>query len=162
MGIVGKVTAIYQNPFWREKGFSGQVVADEHAPFQTLFDSSPADSSFGTLLGFCIANRARDFFAKEETTRKQLALETFAKYFGTEAANPVYYHDHCWADETWSKGCYAGIYPTGAWTNFQHELAKPFRNIHWAGTETSDIWYGYIEGAVRAGERAAGEILNRS
>lgn len=160
MGIVGKVFGIYEKPFWREKGFSGQVVADEHAPFQTFFDSSPADSAYGVLLAFCIADRARNFFSQEEGARKKIALEAFSKYFGKEATTPLHYVDHCWADEAWSRGCYAGLYPTGVWTNFQNTLAKPTDLIHWAGTETSDIWYGYIEGAVRAGERAAREILN--
>jgi len=159
MGIVGKVTAVYTKPFWRNKGFSGQVVADEMSPFQTLFDSSPADSSYGTLLAFCIANRARDFFARDGANRKKIALESFTRYFGNEAAAPVHYLDHCWADEAWSKGCYAGLYPTGAWTNFRNELAQRTGVIHWAGTETSEVWYGYIEGAVRAGEREAQEIL---
>jgi monoamine oxidase len=31
--------------------------------------------------------------------------------------------------------------------------------IHWAGSETSDIWNGYMDGAVRSGLRAADEIL---
>lgn len=159
MGIVGKVFGVYEKPFWRTHGFSGQVVADEHAPFQTFFDSSPADSSYGVLLAFCIADRARAFFANDELTRKKIALEAFGKYFGTEATQPVHYIDHCWADEAWSRGCYAGLYPAGAWTNFQNTLAQPTGSIHWAGTETSDVWYGYIEGAVRAGERAANEIL---
>jgi len=159
MGIVGKVFGIYEKPFWREKGFSGQVVADEYGPFQTFFDSSPADSEYGVLLAFCIANRARDFFAKDEASRKQLAMASFSRYFGAEASKPIHYIDHCWADETWSKGCYAGVYPTGTWTNFQGELRKPFGRIHWAGTETSSVWYGYIEGAVRAGERAANEVV---
>jgi monoamine oxidase len=159
MGIVGKVFGVYEKPFWREKGFSGQVVADEHAPFQTLFDSSPAAGEYGVLLAFCIANRARDFFAQPEESRKKIALDYFMRYFGDEAGQPLHYIDHCWADETWSKGCYAGLYPTGAWTNFQNVLAQPTGAIHWAGTETSDVWYGYIEGAVRAGERAAAEVL---
>jgi monoamine oxidase len=160
MGIVGKVFGVYEKPFWREQGFSGQVVSDEHAPFQTLFDSSPADSRYGVLLGFCIANRARNFFDQPEAQRKEIALHAFARYYGDEALAPVHYADHCWADEAWSKGCYAGLYPTGAWTNFAGSLAMPTGNIHWAGTETSDVWYGYIEGAVRAGERAAHEILS--
>jgi len=33
--------------------------------------------------------------------------------------------------------------------------------LHWAGTETSTVWTGYMEGAVRSGERAAQEILAR-
>jgi len=160
MGIVGKVLGVYEKPFWRDKGFSGQVVSDEHAPFQTLFDASPGDASYGVLLAFCIASRARDFFSKDEPARKKIALETFSKYFGDGAATPIEYIDHCWADEAWSKGCYAAYYPTGAWTNFQGALSKQSGRIHWAGTETSEVWYGYIEGAVRAGERAAREILN--
>lgn len=159
MGIVGKVFGIYERPFWRYKGFSGQVVADELSPFQTFFDSSPAHAEYGVLLAFCIANRARDFFSKDEVSRKQIALKAFTRYFGVEAADPKHYIDHCWADEVWSRGCYSGIYPTGAWTNFQDELSKPFGRTHWAGTETSDVWYGYIEGAVRAGERAANEVV---
>jgi monoamine oxidase len=160
MGIVGKVLGVYEKPFWREHGYSGQVVSDEHAPFQTLFDSSPEGGSYGVLLAFCIADRARDFFSKDEETRKKIALENFTKYFGETGSKPVEYIDHCWADEAWSKGCYAAIYPTGAWTNFQNTLSRPTGRIHWAGTETSTIWYGYIEGAVRAGERAANEVLN--
>jgi len=31
--------------------------------------------------------------------------------------------------------------------------------IHWAGTETSTSWSGYMDGAVRCGERAAREVL---
>lgn len=161
MGIVGKVIAIYDRPFWRDQGYSGQVVADEQGPFQTLFDSSPGDGRFGTLLAFCIADRARDYFAKPETERQVIALEQFTKYFGESAAKPLKYIDHSWATEAWSRGCYAGLYPTGAWTNFQSELASPVGNIFWAGTETSDVWYGYIEGAVRSGERAAREAMGQ-
>lgn len=160
MGIVGKVLGIYARPFWRNMGFSGQVVADEHAPFQTLFDSSPADGGYGVLMAFCIADRARAFFDRPETEREGVALEYFVRYFGAEAAKPLKYLDHSWANEPWSKGCYAGLYPTGAWTNFRSALAEPVNRLYWAGTETSDVWYGYIEGAVRAGERAADEVLH--
>lgn len=161
MGIVGKVMGIYESPFWRADGFSGQVVADELGPFQTLFDSSPADGSYGVLLAFCIANRARDFFSKAETEREVIALEWFSRYFGPDAAKPLKYTDYSWATDAWSRGCYTGVYPTGAWTNFRGALAQPTGRIHWAGTETSDAWYGYIEGAVRAGERAANEVINQ-
>ena len=38
-------------------------------------------------------------------------------------------------------------------------LNKPFKHVHWAGTETADYWNGYMDGAVRSGERAAKEVL---
>jgi len=31
--------------------------------------------------------------------------------------------------------------------------------IHWAGTETSEIWSRYMDGVVRAGIRAAAEVM---
>ena len=40
-------------------------------------------------------------------------------------------------------------------------LRPPFNRLHWAGSETSDYWYGYMDGAVRSGERAAAEVLAR-
>ena len=33
--------------------------------------------------------------------------------------------------------------------------------IHWAGSETSTYWNGYMDGAVRSGERAAAEAARR-
>ena len=38
-------------------------------------------------------------------------------------------------------------------------LRRPAHGIHFAGTETATYWNGYMDGAVRAGERAAGEVL---
>ena len=38
-------------------------------------------------------------------------------------------------------------------------LRSPHGPIHFAGTETADYWMGYMDGGVRAGERAAREVL---
>jgi monoamine oxidase len=40
----------------------------------------------------------------------------------------------------------------------EHFLQNP--KIHWAGTETSMLFKGFMEGAVRSGERVANEILS--
>jgi monoamine oxidase len=39
-------------------------------------------------------------------------------------------------------------------------LRKPVGRIRWAGTETSTYWNGYMDGAVRSGERDAAEVLH--
>ena len=44
--------------------------------------------------------------------------------------------------------------------DFGVALREPHGRIHWAGTETSTYWNGYMDGAVRSGERAAREILD--
>ena len=44
-------------------------------------------------------------------------------------------------------------------TDYGRALRTPVGRIHWAGAETSDYWNGYMDGAVRSGERAARETL---
>lgn len=39
-------------------------------------------------------------------------------------------------------------------------LREPMDKIYFAGTETSIIWSGYMDGAIAAGERAAREVLH--
>ena len=46
-------------------------------------------------------------------------------------------------------------------TTFGSAIRTPFGRVHWAGTETSTYWTGYMDGAVRAGKRAATEVLEK-
>lgn len=159
MGQVGKCFMVYEKPFWRTSGFSGQAFADNNSPFQSMFDASPKDSKYGIILAFTIANRAKAYFENTKEKRKESMLRKLVAYFGKEAETPMFYEDFNMTDEAWSRGCYAGLYPTGAWTGFQDAYAKTENDIYWAGTEASKVWYGYIEGAVRAGEKAAEKII---
>ncbi len=45
------------------------------------------------------------------------------------------------------------------WTGYGEALRGAVGRIHWAGTETAEAWNGYMDGAVRSGERAAREVL---
>lgn len=158
MGTVFKCYAIYEKPFWRENEQNGLAASDEGFVSVT-FDNSPKDGSLGILMGFVLANKAKDFSNLSETERKGHVLAQFAQFFGEKALNPTKYIDKSWADEEYSGGCYAGFMPTGVWTSLGESLRKPCGNIHWAGTETAEIWNGYIDGAIRSGERAADEII---
>ena len=48
---------------------------------------------------------------------------------------------------------------TGVLTQYGHALRPPCGLIHWAGTETSTVFHGTIDGAIRSGERAAAECV---
>ena len=54
-----------------------------------------------------------------------------------------------------------GIPATGALVAYGDRLRAPVGRIHWAGTETSNYWNGYMDGAVRSGERAAKEVADQ-
>jgi monoamine oxidase len=62
-------------------------------------------------------------------------------------------------DEEYIGGCPVSNPAPGMWTTLGPWLRKPFGRIHWAGTETSSVWNGYMEGAVHSGQRAAKEVL---
>ncbi len=50
-GNLAKCEAVYETPFWRQAGLSGQGVSDGGAT-NTIFDNSPPDGSPGILFGF--------------------------------------------------------------------------------------------------------------
>jgi monoamine oxidase len=158
MGQVIKLQIRYDEPFWRDDNHSGFVLSVDH-PVTVMFDNSPQDGRSGVLLGFFEADNALEAAAMEPEARKQLALSCFADFFGPRALDPVEYIEQNWMAEEWSRGCYGGRLGTGAWTRYAQALSEPVDRIHWAGTETSPIWNGYMDGAIRSGERAAAEVL---
>lgn len=158
MGAVWKCYAIYEKPFWREQGLNG-LAATPDGHVTVTFDNSPNDGSQGVLMGFVLGNQAKEFAGLSDEARKSSALQSFATFFGEQARTPIRYIDHSFMNEEWSRGCYAGIMAPGVWTTLGSVLREPVGRIHWAGTETSDIWNGYIDGAVRSGERVATEVM---
>ena len=61
--------------------------------------------------------------------------------------------------QEWTRGCPVSVLGPGTLVDFGAAIRKPVGRIHWAGTETSTYWNGYMDGAVRSGERAAREVL---
>ena len=90
----------------------------------------------------------------------QVVLADLARLFGPEAAQPVGYFDQDWTAETWTGGCSAGYAVPGALSHFGAAQRAPVGRIHWAGSETAREWFGYMEGALESGERAAREVID--
>ena len=157
-GTVAKCMAIYDRPFWRDDGLSGQATS-EHGPTRAIFDNSPPDGSPGVLLGFLEGNFARELGRAPAEDRRRAVLGTFERLFGPRAANPDAWVERLWAEEEWTRGCYGCYMPTGGWTAYGRALRKPVGSLHWAGAETATVWNGYMDGAVRSGERVAREVL---
>ncbi len=156
-GRLSKAYVAYPTPFWRDKGFSGESLSDEGPVFIT-FDVSPAPDGPGILLGFV---DSRTFDSLPADQRRERALACFATLFGDEALTPLDYVDHRWGAEEFAPGGPTAAVPPGSWTRFGSLLRRPVGPIHWAGTETADEWTGFLDGAVRSGERAAAEVAAR-
>ncbi len=153
-GALSKAYAAYPRPFWRDRGLSGQALSDQGPVFIT-FDVSPGADGPGILLGFV---DSRGFDALPPEQRRQQALAGFTALFGPDAENPTEYLDHCWGAEPFAPGGPTAAVPPGSWTEFGPLLRKPVGPLHWAGTETADEWTGFLDGAVRSGQRAAAEV----
>ena len=159
-GSVVKCMAVYDEPFWRAEGLSGQVTSAD-GPVKVMFDNSPPDGRPGVLLGFLEGRQARELGAWEPGPRRRAVIGCFERLFGPRAAQPEQYLEQVWADEEWTRGCYGCIMPPGGWVSFGAALRPPIGRIHWAGAETAVTWNGYMDGAVRSGEAAAAAVTDQ-
>jgi monoamine oxidase len=157
-GSVIKCMAAYEEPFWRADGFSGQVTSTD-GPVKVVFDNTPSTGGVGVLLGFLEGAQARRLGRAAVETRRDAVVGCFARFFGPRAERPIEYVERSWAEEPYTRGCYAGYFPPGVWTSLGFGLRKACGRIYWAGTETAEIWNGYMDGAISSGERAAREVL---
>jgi len=160
MGALMKCDAVYETPFWRDAGLSGSGLNTTGA-VRTSFDNSPPDGSVGVLLSFVGGSTWRTYGLMTKAKRRKAVLEGFAAIVGDQALDPIEYTEHDWTLERWTQGSPVALQVPGAITAFGSAIREPFGRVHWAGTETSTYWAGYMDGAVRAGKRAATEVLDR-
>ncbi|MFC6286019.1 flavin monoamine oxidase family protein [Nocardioides sp. GCM10027113] len=158
MGQLMKCDAVYDKPFWREAGLNGFGLNDSGA-VRVAFDNCPKDGDPGVLLAFVGGSTWRTYGVQSRAERKQAVLEGFAAMFGEQALRPVEYTEQDWTREQWTGGGPIANYSPGTMVRFGRAIRRPHGLVHWAGTETSTYWNGYMDGAVRAGERAAVEVL---
>jgi len=159
-GTLMKFEAVYPTPFWRAKGLTGQVVS-ETGPVKVTFDTTPESGSPGVMMGFIGGHEAREWEQRSAKDRRAAVLAQYAHFFGDEALNPREVVEFNWSTEVWSRGCPVAVLGPGTLTEFGTALRERVGRIHWAGTETSTFWNGYMDGAVRSGKRAASEVLGR-
>lgn len=149
-----KISLAYERPFWRDLGLSGEAMSEESLVGFT-FDNSLAAGQVGVLSGFINDDMQ---FGPTRADRREAAIEAVVEYFGPQARSPIDYAEKIWAEDPWVGGCVSPL-PPGVISTVGSHLRTPVGPIHWAGTETSEKWCGYMDGAVRAGERAASEVV---
>ena len=156
-GNVIKAYLVYETPFWRERGLSGQSSSDEGA-VRVTFDTTLADSTRGLLMGFFEGNEADSLARRPLEVRRRAFVESAVRAFGVEASEPVEYLERDWSAEQYTRGCHGAHFAPGIWTSNGPVLAAPDGCLYWAGAEYSTKFNGYMEGAVRSGEEVAATI----
>jgi monoamine oxidase len=152
-----KIIVRYARPFWRTQGLNG-AISSALGPICSTLDESPDDGT-GALLGFIGGEDARKWLAYDSAERQQKVLEQMARLFGSEALTPTNFHAQDWVADPWTQGGPVAVLPINLLSHMGSALREPCDRVYWAGTEAATKWTGYMDGAVRAGEAAAEQIL---
>ncbi|PCE30469.1 flavin monoamine oxidase family protein [Burkholderia ubonensis] len=151
-----KTVHVYDKPFWRDDGYSGQIF-QVGGPVFLAYDNSPPDASVGVLSAFV----APGALPAEPKAAERTLSAVYAKAFGNKALHPAQFHDYDWGRvDPWTLQCIHPI-PPGFWTKWGKFLQPEVGRLIWSGTETADIWAGSMDGAVRSGHRAALQALGK-
>ena len=157
-GALVKVAAVYDRPFWRDKGLTGSAVTTGF-PISIAYDDSPPDGRPGIAFGFVGGDHARRYARMSAADRRAAVLHQLARFYDDERAlRPRKFFDTNWSQQEWTRGCPVGIPAVGSFVSYGPQLREPVGRIHWAGTETATYWNGYMDGAISSGERVAAEV----
>lgn len=165
MGLVIKVHAVYETPFWREDGLSGtafgggRLVQEVYDNTNYGADGTEGEDAYGTLVGFVSDLYAEEMWALPEAERKERILSAMADYLGPKTMAPVAFYLSDMAAEEWTRGAYATSYDLGGLHRWGHLQNQPTGPIHYACSDIAAEGYQHVDGAVRQGEAAALAIL---
>jgi monoamine oxidase len=157
-GAVIKASVFYDEPFWRADGLSGQS-SSPGSPATLTIDACTDTADPGIMCIITEGPAARRLTYLDEAERKAILIGELVDRFGDKANAHREFHLQNWSVERYSGGGMISHAPPGVLTEFGYTLRQPCGRVHWAGTESSAVMCGWIDGAIRSGERAASEAV---
>ncbi|EJP62094.1 amine oxidase [Beauveria bassiana ARSEF 2860] len=161
-GVYAKVLLTYASPWWRVIGLMGKFRS-QVGPICFSWEVSNFEDKSFTLALFIAGDRATQWYGLSPLRRQQAVIEHLAELVGPDhrhlALDVLEYNAGEWVEEEWMGGAPTSAMPPGYLSKYGEDLRAPFRNVHFAGGETAREWKGYLEGALRAGSRAADEVI---
>jgi monoamine oxidase len=153
MGESIKVGLTYATPFWREKS-SGTIFSNV-GPIPEMYDHSNAEETHFGLMGFL--NGAYHSVSKEE--RLEMILKQLIKYYGKQATDYLSYEETVWHHEELTSTPYTShVLPHQNNGNLVFQKTYANGRFILAGTETSPVYSGYMEGAIRSAKSTAEKL----
>lgn len=166
LGLVIKVHAVYDRPFWREDGLSGTCFASDNL-VQEIYDNTNFDPATGkeeakgTLVGFVSDEKADYLFTLSAEERKEKILTAMAELLGEETKNPEVYYESDWGAEEWTRGAYAASYDLGGLSRYGQYQTEPVGPIYWSCSDIAAEGYQHVDGAIRMGHKTAALISEK-
>lgn len=160
-GYYTKVMIAFRSAFWVTKGFCG-LVQSFNGPVSVIRDSSIPQDNKWVLTCFVSGDSGRRWSQLDQKDRENSILDHVGDIYGSRAQvhqEAVSIEGHQWVEEQYSGfGCPCPSLSPGVLTAAGDTLREPFQRVHFIGTETAAEWKGYMEGAIRSGERGAAEV----
>jgi len=155
-GAVIKILVRYARPFWRERDLSGMVMwRDLPGLFACDASKDAEHSALVVFIGGPLALRCRTL--GDAALRAEVAAK-LADALGPDAANILDFNRRDWTDDRWSGGGYGDLIVDVTATDAEHTILAGAPPLHFASSEVSPSFPGYVEGAIVAGRIAARKI----
>jgi len=168
MGVVVKIVFRFASPFWDEvlewRGDDGGLAEHKMLMADAGFNAwwTPSPVCAPVLTAWAGGGAARRLLERGGDPADH-AVESLARMLdvprGRVEAQVVDWRRHDWHADPFTRGAYTYV-PAGA-LDAQAALGTPVDGtLFFAGEATAeDGWNGTVDGAIRSGHRAAGEIL---
>ena len=164
MATNAKLTLQFSRKTWRLDGYDGYIETDR-IPGDTWDTTVNQRGREGILVVYTGGRRGATYPVSHPhgPAPAHVARETVARlaaiYPHLEGDFTGRAHLDAWVHNPWSRGSYAAFL-IGQYTRFTEAVrAGREGGVHFAGEHTDTDQQGYIDGAVRTGERAARELI---
>ncbi len=163
MGTNAKLIIPFSRPAWGTAGWNADGTSDTvlGSTWDATMGQAASGAALTTLVGGLMGSRIPGpdhGRAAEASVAERLALADRLAA-GTSRAARDGAVVHAWARDPFAMGSYSAARPGQALD--PPDLARPYGAVHFAGEHADDEFSGYMEGAVRSGERAARSALAR-
>lgn len=156
MAAHAKFFALYETPFWRAQGLSGDAIS-RRGPLMEMHDASPAAPGHGALFGF--VGLAPGSPRREGSRLAIDALAQLQRLYGARAAEPLDVILQDWALEAYTAT------PADQLTSHHPRYGMPpgmaalaDRGLLFASSEMAPQFGGFIEGALESAQIALARI----
>ena len=156
-GTVVKILIRYARPFWRDDGLNGMVMwRDLHGLFACDVSRDDGHAALVAFVGGPLAVRWRDLGDEGLRTR---VMERLVAALGPQAGEPLDVSVRDWTGDAWSGGGYSDLVMDVAARDAEAVIRAGVPPIHFACSELSPSFPGYIEGAIVMGRQATAEVI---
>jgi monoamine oxidase len=154
-----KVLLQYSQRFWQTLGLSGEIVTD--LPLGCVWEATGSQAgTMGILVTYTSGCFGEQFEALEDAQRIKRAVAELEAIYPGSYRQVTAATTYAWNQHPYIGGAFSMPAP-GQLSAFWGALRQPHGRLYFAGEHT-DAYFGYMEGAIRSGQRVAQQLVARA